>query len=108
MMYNEIVERLKVHAPVDAREVSAAQMFKLYEDRHLKYVECHGDHYELNLVPLDGEHHIYELIKEEDSFKAFTELLEVFIENTKKNKRSFLIYDHKEYEVVLELMESCE
>jgi len=108
MMYNEIVERLKIHAPVNAREVSAIQMFKLYEDRYLKYVECHGDQYELNLVPLNGEHHIYELIKEDDSFKAFTELVEVFIKNTKENKRSFLIYDHKEYEVVLELMESRE
>lgn len=108
MMYNEIVERLKIHAPVDAREVSATQMFRLYEDRHLKYVSCHGNHYELNLIPLNDEHHIYELIKDDDSFKAFVDLLEVFIENTTKNKRSFLIYDHKEYEVVMELMESNE
>ena len=111
MTYNEIVEKLKISAPVATTEVSAEQMFHLYKDRHLKYVEYKGNQYELNLIPLDEEaskNHVYEQIKYDDQFGVFCELIEEFIKNTEKNKRSFLICDHKEYEVVLELMESRE
>ena len=109
MTYNEIVEKMKISAPLSTQDVNGEQMCRLYEDRYLKYVDYEGCKYELNLVPLEpGEHHIYELIKAQDSFKAFTELVEVFIKNFKNVKRSFIIFDHREYEVVLELMESNE
>lgn len=109
MLYSEVVEKMKVHAPLTVQEVSAEQMFYLYRDRYMKYISCCGNQYELNLVPVKpGEKHIYELIKANDEFNAFVELVEVFIKNTQNNKRSFLICDHKEYEVVMELMESNE
>ena len=111
MTYNEIVEKLKISAPVATTEVNAEQMFHLYKDRYLKYVDYQGNQYELNLVALDEEsskNHVYEQIKSFDNFNAFTELVEIFIKNTMKNKRSFLICDHKEYEIIMELMVSNE
>ena len=94
-----------------AKDVNAEQIFRLYLDRHLKYVSYRGNQYELNLIALDEEaskNHVYEQIKYDDQFGAFCELVEVFIKNTEKNKRSFLICDHKEYEVIMELMVSNE
>lgn len=109
MLYSEIVEKMKVHAPLTVQEVSAEQMFHLYKDRYMKYISYHGNQYELNLLPVDSEeNHVYELIREDDTFNAFAELIEIFIKNTKNNKRSFLICDHEEYEVVMELMISNE
>jgi len=111
MTYSEIVEKVTAKESLSTQDVNAEQMFKLYLDRHLKYVEYKGSQYELNLVPLDEEaskNHVYEQIKYDDQFGAFCELVEVFIKNTEKNKRSFLINEHKEYEVVMELMVSNE
>lgn len=111
MTYSEIVEKMMAKEPVSTKDVNAEQMFKLYLDRHLKYVEYKGSQYELNLVPLDEEaskNHVYEQIKYDDKFGTFCKLVEVFIKNTEKNKRSFLISEHKEYEVVIELMVSNE
>lgn len=111
MTYSEIVKKVTDKEPLSTQDVNAEQMFKLYLDRHLKYVEYKGSQYELNLVPLDEEaskNHVYEQIKYDDQFGAFCELVEVFIKNTEKNKRSFLISEHKEYEVVMELMVSNE
>lgn len=111
MTYSEIVEKVTAKEPLSTQNVNAEQMFKLFLDRHLKYVEYKGNQYELNLVPLDEEaskNHVYEQIKSDDRFSAFCELVEVFIKNTEKNKRSFLISEHKEYEVVMELMVSNE
>jgi len=109
MLYSEIVEKMKIHAPLTVQEVSAEQMFHLYKDRYMKYISYHGNQYELNLVPVEpGEKHVYELIREYDTFNAFAELVELFIKNTQNNRRSFLICEHKEYEVIMELMESNE
>lgn len=109
MTYNEIVEKIKTHAPITVHETSAEQMIRLYLDKHMQYISYYGNQYELNLIQLEpGEHHIYELIKPDDDFIVFSDLLEIFIQNTKNNKRSFLICNHIEYEVVLELMESNE
>ena len=111
MTYSEIVEKVTAKESLSTKEVNAEQMFRLYLDRHLKYVEYKGNQYELNLVPLDEEaskNHVNEQIKYDDQFGAFCELVEVFIKNTEKNKRSFLICDHKEYEVIMELMVSNE
>lgn len=111
MTYTEIVEKITAKEPLSTQDVNAEQMFRLYLDRHLKYVDYKGSQYELNLVPLDEEaskNHIYEQIKYDDQFGAFCELVEEFIKNTEKNKRSFLICEHKEYEVVMELMVSNE
>jgi len=111
MTYSEIVEKMTAKEPLSTQDVNAEQMFKLYLDGHLKYVDYQGSQYELNLVPLDEEsrkNHVYEQIKSDDRFGVFCELVEEFIKNTKKNKRSFLINEHKEYEVVIELMVSNE
>ena len=111
MTYSEIVEKVTAKEPLSTQNVNAEQMFKLFLDRHLKYVEYKGSQYELNLIPLDEEaskNHVYEQIKSDDKFGAFCELVEVFIKNTEQNKRSFIINEHKEYEVVMELMVSNE
>ena len=108
MIYKELVEKIKAGEHIRANDISAAQMFRLYKDRHLKYIQSHGNEYELNLIPLNNESHIYEAVKPDDSFKVFIELVDTFIENKKKDKPSFLICDHEEYEVVMELMTTNE
>lgn len=104
MIYKELVEKIKANESVRADDVSAAQMFMLYKDRYLKYITSHDCEYELNLIPIHNESHIYEAVKSTDPFKAFIELVDVFIKNGKENKRSFLVLDHEEYEVIVELM----
>ena len=108
MTYNELVEKIKVHEPVMTTDINAEQMFKLYEERYLKYIDNEGAEYELNMIALNDESHIYDLVKSDDTWNAFVSLMKKFIKNTKEHKRSFIIVEHKEYEVILELMVSNE
>lgn len=107
MQYFEIVEKIRNHEKLSAKDINGFQLIMLLQDKEVKNISYHGNLFEINFIPITYAFEAY-ILKEEEfpTFRDGEKIIEHWIHCYDVNKTIYIQIENEYFEVILELLES--
>lgn len=108
MQYFEIVEKIRNHEKLSAKDINGFQLIMLLQDKEVKNISYHGNLFEINFIPITYAFEAYVLKEEEfPTFRDGEKIIEHWVHCYDVNKTIYIEIENEYFEVILELLESA-
>jgi hypothetical protein len=109
MQYSEIVEKLRKHTPVSAREITGRQLIMLLQDKEIKEIAYCGNVFEVNFIQITYTFMPSCVLKEDDlpTFLDGERIIRQWVHYYEEKKSFYMQIEDEYFEVVLDLLESA-